>query len=353
MVAGCNSDDPVAPEPAGTIVVNPSPDVLAAPWSLVGPEAFATTGNGDQTLADLVPGEYSITWEEVADWTAPASETATLADGAVVTFTGVYAVSGGTLILDCTPDEIDAPWTLAGPGGYYHPGHGDETLTNLADGDYEVQWGAVTDWVRPAAASLTLSPAEIDTVAGVYQAASPYPFPGSEDQAMANLVAIQQAMDFDSYRELIHPNYMMILQPETQQEFPDLGPTLDRTEELRIAERMFAGEPVTDPDNVLVPGIGGITFQFFEQQGAWAVSAPTDVIPNTRNALFDVSLLFDRPGYTTLRVDGQAKFYVAGRDTVYDGENRILWQIVGVWDLTGSVKSTEVVSWGSVKALFR
>lgn len=164
------------------------------------------------------------------------------------------------------------------------------------------------------------------------------PFPGSEDQLMSNFRTVYEDMDYNGYKDMLHPDFITILQDATQQEFPDVGPTLDRSEELRIAERMFSGQPVTDPLNVLVPGISTISFSTFEQQGTWADSQPNDVIPNARFALFDVTFLFERPGYSTLKVDGQIKFYAAGRDSFHSGANRTYWQMIGQQDLTASGK---------------
>ena len=166
------------------------------------------------------------------------------------------------------------------------------------------------------------------------------PFAGTEDQLMRNFRTAYEEMDFNAYEDILHPDFITILQPDTQQDFPDVGPTLDVAEELRIARRMFDGLPVNDPDGLLVPGISSISFQTYEQQGTWATSQPNDVIPNARFALFDVTFLFYRPGYSTLKVNGQIKFYVAGRDSFYNGANRTYWQMIGQQDLTDAGPGT-------------
>jgi hypothetical protein len=160
------------------------------------------------------------------------------------------------------------------------------------------------------------------------------PFAGTEDQLMMNFRTAYEEMDFNAYQDILHPDFITILQPDTQEEFPDVGPTLDVAEELRIAERMFAGQPVTDPDGNLVPGITSIDFQTYEQRVTWATSQANDVIPNARFALYDVIFRFERPGYSTLEVTGQIKFYVAGRDSFHNGADRTFWQMIGQQDLT-------------------
>ena len=179
------------------------------------------------------------------------------------------------------------------------------------------------------------------------------PFPGSEDQLMANFRTTYEDMNVDTMADLLHTDFITILQNGTIQEFPDVGPTLDLTEEMHIAARMFSGQPVHDPDGALVQAISSISFNIFEQQGSWANSLPTDVIPNVSYALFDVTFLFDRPGASTLKVDGQIKFYATSRDSVVDGLTKTFWQMIGQQDLTNGGKANADESWGAVKALYR
>jgi len=82
---------------AGTIVVDPEPDSLNAPWSLVGPCSYSSSGNGDETLTSLDPGDYTVTWGEVSGWITPAEEMQTLAADDTVTFNGVYVDDSDSL----------------------------------------------------------------------------------------------------------------------------------------------------------------------------------------------------------------------------------------------------------------
>lgn len=160
------------------------------------------------------------------------------------------------------------------------------------------------------------------------------PFPSSPDILMANFQKVYEDMDYNNFKDMLHPDYITLLQASTQQEFPDVGPTLDLAEELRIHQRMFGGQPVTDPDGNLVPGISTISFQTFQQVDTWTTSQPNDVIPNAEASNYEVTFLFDRPGFSTLKVDGQIKFYVVGRDSTVDGTVRTYWQMRGQQDLT-------------------
>ena len=55
------------------------------------------------------------------------------------------------------PAGLQAPWTLEGPDDYTHAGTGDEILADLEAGDYDVTWGAVTNYIAPWPQSQTLA----------------------------------------------------------------------------------------------------------------------------------------------------------------------------------------------------
>ena len=180
------------------------------------------------------------------------------------------------------------------------------------------------------------------------------PWPGTADQLMKNFQTIYETRDFDEYRKIMHPDFLTILQAETQIEFPDVGETLDVNKELRIHERMFSGDSLEDPNGDFVPGVANISFSRFQAVDAWTVSPPDDKIPNAEFAQFDVDFLFDRgQEFSTLKVAGRIKFYVTSRDSLHEGTERQYYQMIGQVDLTSGYQSVESSLWGSAKALWR
>ena len=145
----------------GTIVVDPEPNALGAEWVLTGDlildETYRLEGSGDRTVEDLQTGTYTLEWADVAGWVTPAPQTAVLATDEIVTFQGVYTEDlPGTLVLDVTPDTIDAPWSVVGPSSYSTSGTGDTTLEDLEPGSYTATWQAVDGWNVPAPATETV-----------------------------------------------------------------------------------------------------------------------------------------------------------------------------------------------------
>lgn len=266
------------------------------------------------------------------------------------------APTHGTIVVDVQPDAaaaIAATWHLAGPGGTTRDGTGDATLPDLRTGSYTVTWGDAAGYDTPAAVTLELGEAQSLTFTGAY-AVTGMIFPDTPDKLMQNFQVMYETMNPAALAPLLHPQYVMILQESTYNQFPSVGTTLDPTEEQRIHERMFSGANVTDPEGSLVPAVEEISFQEFRRLGTWATSLPADQIPDTPYALYEANILVDRgAGHTYLRAMGQLKVYVAAVDTVVAGETRSCYRLRGLADLTLETKSTEAVSWGGIKVLFR
>jgi formylglycine-generating enzyme required for sulfatase activity len=74
-----------------------------------------------------------------------------------------------SIAIDPDPDEIAAPWTLAGPAATI-TGQGDTLLTDVEAGIYRITWQQVTDWNLPSPASqeTTLSEGGSLTFSGTY-----------------------------------------------------------------------------------------------------------------------------------------------------------------------------------------
>ena len=75
----------------GTVVIDPDPDGLDAPWSLEGPGG-PWSGSGDATLPDMITGFYTLTWSEDGDGAIPDPNPLyqTLPLSEEITFSGSY-----------------------------------------------------------------------------------------------------------------------------------------------------------------------------------------------------------------------------------------------------------------------
>ncbi|RLA56215.1 MAG: hypothetical protein DRR04_14235, partial [Gammaproteobacteria bacterium] len=156
VIAGCQSDDPMSPgdevvRDPGQVSISPSPSEIDAPWFLIRPDKRVERGSGSQVLDNLPPGQYRLGWGAVPDWQSPTPnpELQALGSGAEITFSASYREieeQTGSIAIDTTPDEINAPWTLEGPNGFYHEGSGDDVLNGRESGSYTITWGEVQDY---------------------------------------------------------------------------------------------------------------------------------------------------------------------------------------------------------------
>ena len=154
---------------SGTVVVDPDPDALNASWAVYGPCWYAHSDTGDQTLSSLLPGEYTIAWDEVSGYITPAGDEQILvADGTIV-FSGTYVLieDKGTITIDQTPDILTgAGWTLTGPQN--ETGSGDRTMTDMPTGPYTLSWDAVSGYITPFGDTQILVAAQTIQFSGNY-----------------------------------------------------------------------------------------------------------------------------------------------------------------------------------------
>jgi len=187
-----------------------------------------------------------------------------------------------------------------------------------------------------APAGCIFSPDDDDPSDGPPPAAG-LPFPGSKDQLIANFRQIYEDMDALEYKDVIHRDYKTKLQASTVEEFGLPVAFFTYEDEVRIHQRMFSGDALTDPDGNAVPGVTSVEFSQFVQQDAWAVAPPNDPdFPNAEWAIFNSEFQFTRTGYTTLVVRGPIKVYVTSRDSLHEGSSRPYYQMIGQVDLTDS-----------------
>lgn len=176
--------------PTGTVTIDPNPNSISATWTLAGPNRYTAHGSGDQQLAGREVGEYTITWNDVADHDTPAPQTGTLQAGAVLSFSADYVQQTGSIRLDPEPNSINAPWTLSGPNGSFN-GSGDRTYDALPVGTYTVQWRSVSGWTTPSPSTriVSLSADETRTVTGTYEEIPPATGSVSVDPRPAGITA--------------------------------------------------------------------------------------------------------------------------------------------------------------------
>lgn len=179
-------------------------------------------------------------------------------------------------------------------------------------------------------------------------------YPDDPDQVAANLMAAYEGRRLDHLTSLLTADYVMPLQAQAANQYPDLGGAIERQEALRMHERLFAGGEVTDPNGALVPAVVGIDFASYSRVGAWTPAVSGDAYPHTEAAYYDVVINLDRGlGRSMLHVQGTLRLHVAERDSVVAGVARPYCELRAITDLTFDDKAIESVSLGRLLGLWR
>lgn len=142
----------------GEVIIQPEPASISAPWTLEKPDGSTLTGNGPQTYADMVPGDYTLTWGDVTGWITPAPnpQTMTLESAQAITFAGQYTPIG-EIYVDVEPDFLGASWTLTGPDGFSEAGNGDATYGSPVTGDFTLTVDPIPGWILESENPQTLT----------------------------------------------------------------------------------------------------------------------------------------------------------------------------------------------------
>ncbi len=82
-----------------------------------------------------------------------------------------------------------------------------------------------------------------------------------------------------------------------------------------------------------LPGGGAVAHDLGGGSGTGA-DGHEGIVDPAQVAVYAASDLFDRPGFSTLKVEGAIIFFVAGRDSVVAGNTRTYRQMRGQNDLT-------------------
>lgn len=267
----------------------------------------------------------------------------------------------GTLTIDAAPDDIAAPWQVAGPDGYAQSGSGDATLADLAPGDYTLTWGDVAGWAAPSPVMATRSlaaGAEVE-FAGTY--VDRFPFPDTPQQLMNNFRNAYDEMDLGEYGAALHPDFRFVFDEGSPVAPP--GGVFVRAEDLQSTTNMFAGESGHGSGGELLAGVRDVEFERLERLSDWEFAPGNDpLFPYATRAFFRVRVVFvlDTDAANTITVDALQQFHVqAVEETQPGGGTRCHFFLIGHRDFfvglaaAGSiVSSNEDMSWGSIKALY-
>jgi hypothetical protein len=134
-----------------------------AQWSLDG----TTWKDSGDTIYELVVGEYTVRFKEIAGWTTPADITTNVYDAQVTSETGTYAQFTGSLRVYITPADaiaVGGAWSIDG-STWYGSGY---VIDGLLVGPVTVQFRDATGWNTPSDQTVSITKNTIVSATGAY-----------------------------------------------------------------------------------------------------------------------------------------------------------------------------------------
>jgi formylglycine-generating enzyme required for sulfatase activity len=100
------------------IIINTEPDIIDAPWTVVGPGGFSQSGEGDAIISGRSPGEYTITWGDVVGYVTPTPSmvTATLIAGDIIEYNALYRLEDTLLLIPSGGQSFTMGSPVSEPG---------------------------------------------------------------------------------------------------------------------------------------------------------------------------------------------------------------------------------------------
>ena len=130
-----------------------------AKWRLDGKGPFG----GGHILADVPTGTYTVSYEDVPEWTKPEDTVISVKKDETVSIPGSYVRHVGSVSV-----KIDGPegvrWNFDGKGNYA----GGHVLKDIPTGQYTVSFTEVPDWTKPSDVPISVTRDKSVSVSGVY-----------------------------------------------------------------------------------------------------------------------------------------------------------------------------------------
>ena len=158
------------------------------------------------------------------------------------------------------------------------------------------------------------------------------PFPGTEDQLMANMVTVYEDMDIDGYLLVLDTDFKVYLKQSTIDENNLPQDFFDYETDVQITRNMFSG----DAPSETVPGINRVIFSTLDGIETWEESQDPRFV-DARFRTYNVLFVFEQGSGTTrqdLTVAGRIDFYLSSELVMHEGKERTMYSMVGQVDDT-------------------
>lgn len=146
----------------GSLKVDTHHSDLNARWKI---KDTSTWYEDEYTLSGLTPGQYTVEFEDIADYEKPGDKIAEVKAGETTVVHGTYIATKGALKVDTHPSDLYAGWRFEGMSAWYQDGH---TETGLEPGTYTIEFEPISGWKEPDPKQVVVEAGKTETVHADY-----------------------------------------------------------------------------------------------------------------------------------------------------------------------------------------
>jgi hypothetical protein len=123
--------------------------------------------NSGASVADLMVGNHTVTFKDIANWTTPASQNVSIVDGQTASATAAYVAHAGSLTVSITPASAvsaGGQWRVDG-GTWQNSG---ATVSGLTVGPHTVDFKDIASWTTPPSQTVNTVNGQTASTSGNY-----------------------------------------------------------------------------------------------------------------------------------------------------------------------------------------
>ena len=136
-----------------TVTISPADAVSAgAMWNVDG-GSWQASGT---TVSGITVGSHTVAFNDIAGWTTPSSQTASISNGTTASLSGAYVQQTGSLTVAISPAgavTAGAMWNV--DGGSWHASG--TTVSGITVGSHTVAFNNIAGWTTPSSQTANIS----------------------------------------------------------------------------------------------------------------------------------------------------------------------------------------------------
>ncbi len=151
----------------GSLTVSISPAGAATAGAMWNVDGGSWQASGT-TVSGITVGSHTVAFNNIAGWTTPSGQTATISNGTTTSLSGAYVQQTGSLTVTIGPAgavSAGAMWNVDGGTTWYASG---AVVPNLSVGSHTVAFNNISGWTTPSSQTANISNGTTASLSGAY-----------------------------------------------------------------------------------------------------------------------------------------------------------------------------------------